>query len=296
MNTFQIQCLNTEPLEFTDIDEPDPDCLFEEYGQHDDLVLIKPSLLQLYDAFSDAELALKQDGDNFRIYTKVEDQYRSTQWIVINFIRFKLGYNRGIEYTNMTLERRKGLDHDLFLNPVGLISMLGMETIAQYGYVYGVMETVGYNIQGYPSIDELKRIVIERMGVFVSNIQFISDLESSTTLFDFVSLNDGFMEFTPSKSQPLDGDFEDNIIVLLYGNTLSVEGSLITSYEGISDYNSGILHSRQLPDDALEDSILQLIQPTLFRLGVASGMVSRVFRVSYDMPTISQLEEYLPEQ
>lgn len=295
MNTFQIQCLNTEPIEFTDIDKPDPDCLFEEYKQHGDLILIKPSLLQLYDAFSDAELALKQEGDNFRVYTNVEGRYRSTQWIVISFIRFKLGYKRGIEYANMTLERRKGLDHDLFLNPAGLISKLGMENVAQYGFVYGVMETIGYNIQGYPSIDELRQIVIERMGVFASNIQFISGLDSSTTLFDFVNFDDGFMEFTPSKSQPLEGTFEDNIIVLLYGNTLSVEGSLVTSYEGISDYNSGVLYSRQLPDDALEDSILQLIQPTLFRLGVASGMVSRQASFGGEIPTISQLEEYLPE-
>lgn len=297
MQTFQITCVNIEPIVFEDIEEPDPMCLFEyKDGLNQNPAPLRQSLFQPFASYYGEEIALKTIKDVVYVYTLVDNEWKQTQWMVSAFMRFSVGYDDGVEYANSTLANRKNVDHDLFLNPNGLLPKLGVYNILEYAYIYGVLDTIKYNFHGLPSVLELQEIVSDTMRLFVSGIQFQANASTDTTLYDFLSIDDGTMEFQPSILQPLGGERDRNIIVTLSGHSLFLNNHVIIMYEGTSDYNYGVLRSRLLALDELESRILDVIkQPTLYRLGIAAGLAYRG-KLLQGMPTISQLTEFIDQQ
>lgn len=310
MQTFQITCINVEPIVFEDIEEPDPMCLFEyidnkknpspisPIGPIGPIRPIRPSLFQPFGAYYNQEIALGTDEDTTYVFTFVDGKWERTQWMVSAFIRFSAGYNDGVEYTNLTLAKRKNVDHDLFLNPHGLLPKLGVFDIIEYAFIYGVLDTIKYNFNGLPSVLELQNIVTDNMRLFVSGIQFQANSDTDTTLFDFIGISDDTMEFQPSLSQPLkiDNEHNDNITIRLSGHSLLLNDNVVIMYEGTSDYNSGVLRSRLLSIDGLTTRILDVIQqPTLYRLGIAAGLAYRGLLLQ-GMPTIRELTDILDRE
>lgn len=290
METFQITCINTEPIEFEDVEEPSPQCLFELDYNFGSMQVLKSSLFQPYGARYGPEIAVKPEGEIVRVYVLKGKEYVPTQWAVSGFIRFDMGYQSGVEFANRTLSLRSGIDHDLFLNPNGILSKLGMQTIAQYAFIYGALKTTRYVFQGFPSIIALKDIIIEKMRLFVTNIRFQANLDSDTTLFDFVDLNRDLLEFKASEQQPLTSEPLEAVMVRLYGHSLYIGNNVIIMYEGVSDYNYGVLSSRLMHSDSLPGVFLDLVQqPTLFRLGMAAGLAFRDEELPR-LPSISTIE------